>query len=617
MYGWMGTILRVNLTTGKITREALNEKLARQYIGGRGLNIKYLYDEIKAEADPLGPDNKVIFAVGPACGTIIPGSQRWTVTAKSPMTGLIGDSNCGSSFGIGLKYAGYDAVIIEGKSAKPVYLLIDDDHVQIKDASHLWGKRTTETVRIIKRELDDPDIHIASIGTAGDNLVRFAAVISDNKAAGRTGTGAVMGSKKLKAIAARGTKGVKVADRRKVEEISKGIYQSWRDNTSVLKAWCEYNPGIHSMTGYHQKGMFPLKNYQGGIYKDYDLVNPDRIKEYYLSRPRSCFSCPIACYQTFTVTDGPYAGTLGEGLYAPGLLYGVLIGVTDLSFMMKLAALSDQYGVDEMEIASLNAWLMDCYEAGILEAKDLDGLKMEWGNTEAILEMMEMVVNRKGIGNILAEGPKKASEIIGKGTEKYVMQVKGMSIDARDPRGSSSYALGYAVSSRGAEHCRHCFCTPANPVEKAWLEEQFKGNKALTDRFAEEGRGKIHKWVEDIRAFQSSLGLCVFAFVTSEAWHKVLAELYTAVTGVDMSPDEVITVGERISTLERLFNLREGLTREDDTLPEKFLKEPVTEGPSKGHVVNIDLMVDEYYQARGWVNGIPAPEKLRELGISQ
>ncbi len=616
MYGWTGTILRVNLTSGEVTRETLNEKLAHQYIGGRGLNLKYLYDETKAGIDPLGPDNKLIFGVGPACGTVIPGSQRWTVTTKSPMTGLIGDSNCGGSFGTGLKYAGYDAVIIEGKSDKPVYLFIDEGDVQIRDASHLRGKKTTETVRAIKREIGDADIHIASTGTAGDNLVRFAAVISDNKAAGRTGTGAVMGSKKLKAIAARGTRGVKVADRKKVEEISKGIYQSWRESASLLEAWRTYCPGIHSMFGYHQLGLFPIKNYRGGIYKDYDLVNPDRIKEYYLSRPRACFSCPVACYQTYVVTEGPHAGTFGEGLYAPGLLYGVLIGVTDLPFMMKLAALSDQYGVDEMEVASLSAWLMDCCEAGVLTAKDLDGLEMKWGNTEAISEMLEMVVHRKGIGNILAEGPKKAAEIIGKGAEKYVMHVKGMSIDARDPRGSSGYALGYAVSSRGAEHCRHCFCTPANPVEKAWQEEQFKGSKALTDRFAEKGRGKIHKWVEDIRAFQSSLGMCVFAFVTSEPWHKVLAELYTAVTGSDMSPDEVITVGDRINTLERLFNLREGLTREDDSLPEKFLKEPMTEGPSRGHVVNIGLMVDEYYEARGWANGIPAPEKLKELGIS-
>ena len=616
MYGWTGKVLRVNLTDRKITKEALNEKLAHQYIGGRGLNLKYLYDEIKAGIDPLGPDNKLIFSVGPASGTVIPGSQRWTVTAKSPMTGLIGDGNCGGSFGTGLKYAGYDAVIIEGKSDKPVYLLIDDDNVQLKDASHLWGKKTTETVRAIKEEIGDPDIHIASIGTGGDNLVRFASVISDNKAAGRTGVGAVMGSKKLKVIAARGTRGVKVADRRKVEEISKGIYQIWRESEPLLKVYNEYGPGIGVMSNYHQKGFFPIKNFRGGTYKDYDLVNPDRISEYYLSKSRACFSCPVACYQTFVVTDGPYSGTFGEALYAPGLLYGVLIGVIDLSFMMKLAALSDQYGVDEMEIASLNAWLMDCYEAGILTAKDLDGLKMEWGNTEAILEMMEMVAHRKGIGNILAEGPKKASEIIGKGTEKYVMHVKGMSIDARDPRGSSGYALGYAVSSRGAEHCRHCFCTPDSPLEKAWLEKEFKGNKALTDRFAEEGRGKIHKWVEDIRAFQSSLGICFFSFVASEAWHKVLAELYTAVTGVDMSPDEVIIVGERINTLERLFNIREGLTREDDTLPDKFLKEPMTEGPSKGRVVNIDLMVDEYYEARGWANGIPTLEKLKELGIS-
>ena len=618
MYGWMGQVLRVNLTSEEITKESLEEELAHKYIGGRGFGIKCLYDEVELGIDPLGPDNKIIFAVGPACGTLVPGSQRWTVTTKSPLTGFVGDGNCGGSFGIGLKYTGYDMVIIEGKAERPLYLLIDGDKVQLKDAAHLYGKTTTETERTIKGEVSDPDIHVASIGTAGDNLVKYAAVMSDNRAAARTGVGTVMGSKKLKAVAARGNKGVKVASPDGVEKVSGEIYGNWRENATGLRSLREYGAGVEASRVYNQLGILPTRNFQEGVFDALYAIT-DRLKDELWLKPRACFSCPVACSHVYVVTKGPYAGTFGEGLYGPAYWYTGRIGNADAELMCRLAALSDQYGIDEAELTGIIEWLMECYQSGILTEQDMDGIKMEWGNADAILGITEMIVHRNGIGDLLAEGANKAAEVIGKGSEKFVMHVKGMTLDARDPRGSKGWALGYAVASRGADHCRHIvpdFMTGRSP-EMSWMETEFEWFKGL-NRMAEEGKGKTHKWFEDVRAFQHALEVCMFVFESKRVvWTEVLANMFNAVTGAGITASEVLTTGERITNLERAFNVREGLIRKDDNLPERFLTEPMSQGPSKGQVVNLDLMLDEYYEARGWDkgSGFPFKKKLESLGL--
>ena len=546
MYGWTGVILRVNLTNGKIIKEPLDKEIAQKYIGGRGLNLKFLYDEVKPMIDPLGPENKIILGVGPACGTLVPSSQRWTVSTKSPMSGFIGDGNCGGSLGIGLKYAGYDMVIIEGMSERPLYLWVDGDHVQLRDAMHLWGKKTTETEMAIKREAGDPNIHIASIGPGGENLVRFAALMSECRAVGRCGIGAVLGSKKLKAIVAKGTKGVRVADLEKVEKVSRKIYENWHKNVGGFKAINEIGPGVEAGRFYQQLGILPTNNFREGVFKEYDSVNPDRIKEYYIKPTKTCFSCPVACKQLYVVSKGKYAGTFGEGLHGASYHYTSRIGAADLAFMFKAASLSDEYGVDVMDMSSVLGWLMECYEYGILTSEDLDGVKMGWGNTEAVLEIMDMVVYRKGIGNLLAEGARKASEVIGHGSGEYVMDVKGLSISSRDPRGSKGWALGYAVSSRGADHCRHFmpdFIT-ARSKEPTWLKEEVEGFRGL-DRFSEDGKSEVYKYYEEMRAFQNCLEVCCFAFDSGDiAWSKVLAEMYNGVTGQDATKNDVMIMGK-------------------------------------------------------------------------
>ena len=601
MYGWTDTTLRVNLSNGEITKEPLEAGLTHHYVGGKGFAIKYLYDELKPGIDPLGTENKMIFAVGPACGTLMPANQRWTVSAKSPITGYIGDANCGGSFGIGLKYAGCDMLIIEGKSERPLYLLIDGDKIHLRDAAHLWGKTTTETERIIKRETGDPDIHIASIGTAGDNLVRFACINNDNRTAGRTGMGAVMGSKGLKAVAARGAKGVRVADPEGVEKVSREMHANWRNNNKRLKALHEYGAGVHSGKIYNRLGINQVKNFSQGVFEPYDAV-AEKLKDELWLKPRSCFSCPVACGHVYILSEGPYKGTFGDGLYGSSIWYTSRFANPDAELMCKLTALSDQYGMDEADLSGVISWLMECYDLGIITAEDLDGIKMEWGNADAILAVTEKIAHREGVGDLLAEGAKKASEVVGRDSEKYVMHVKGMYLDSRDPRGSKSWGFGYAVGSRGPDHCRHL------------VPDLAQGD----DRFIEKGRGKLHKWYEDLRAFQNTLEICQFVCDPRDYdWTGALAEMFSSVTGVALSADDVLSVGERITNLDRAFNVREGLTRKDDCLPERFLKEPLTDGQSRGHVVDLDIMLDEYYEARGWdkTSGFPTRKRMDQLGL--
>ncbi len=603
MNGWMGRVLKVDLTRQTIREEPLREDHALAYIGGRGFSIRHLYEALVPGIDPLGPENQLVFASGPSCGTLVPGSQRWTIGAKSPLTGFIGDSNCGGSFGVGLKYAGYDAVFVEGQSDHPVYLLVDGDVPTLRDAGHLWGKTTGETERCLKRELGDPDIHIATTGTAGDNLVKFAAVYSDSRKAGRTGMGAVMGSKKLKAVAARGSRGVRVANPDAVDRVSERIRDIWRENRRQLQALRGYGAGVYIGKVYNALGIIPTRNYQEGAFPDYDDL-AERLKDELWLKPRACFSCPVACAHVYVVSSGPFAGTYGDGLYGPSIWYSARLGNPDAELMCRLTTLSDQYGIDEANLAGVLGWLMECYERGIVKASDLAGVEMHWGAAESILRMTEMIVHRKGIGTILAEGALNAARMIGRGSEQYVMHVKGMDLDSRDPRGSKSWALGFAVGSRGADHCRHV----VNDFSDGF------------DRLGERGKGVLHKHSEDLRAFQHALEICLFICDPEGVdWGELLADTYMAVTGIDIDARGVHAVGERIVNLERAFNLREGLTRNDDNLPARFLKEPLVSGPSKGQTVNLDLMVDEYYEARGWdtASGFPKRQKLEELGLQR
>jgi aldehyde:ferredoxin oxidoreductase len=623
MYGWKGVILRINLTNKNITKERLTEEAAHSYIGGRGINIKYLFDELKPGIDPLGPENKVIFSAGPATGTISLASQRWTVSSKSPLSGFVGDGNCGSAFGLRLKQAGYDVLIIEGTSDKPVYIWIDEDNVEIKDASHLWGRTTIDTERIIKKQGRDPDIRVASIGPGGENLVKFASVESDRRAAARTGVGAVMGSKKLKAVAAVGSKGPKVADPKGLEDLMKMLRTSPAFSDEALVGMREVGPGLDNMVLYNDLGIMGVFNYQEPNFDKWEQVGPKEIAKHYLKKIRSCDSCPMACNHTWVLTEGKYEGLFGEDLMAPVGQFTGCIGNSDPDFVFWAADFCDAYGIDVMDVAGVTAFAMECYQRGIVSAKDLDGLELSWGNTDAVAKLMRKITYREGIGNLFAEGLVPLSKAIGNGSEKYAMQVKNTAIDARDPRGSAAWGLGYAVGSRGADHARSIYIempaygTPPELIEEI-LKQQVDGFTGF-HRMQEKDTGRPYKWFEDVRAFDSCLPICVFCAMRYPNWLEVDSSIYKTVTGVSISSQEALAIGERINNYERAFNIREGLTRKDDTLPERFTRETLKKGKSKDHVIDIDFIVDEYYDARGWDRrtGFPKRQKLEQLGMKK
>jgi len=622
--GYTGVILRVNLTTKEIVKQSLDMDLASQFIGGRGLNLKYLYDELKPGTDPLGPDNKVIIGVGPCNGTLVPGSQRFTITSKSPLTGFIGDSNSGGDFGAELKYAGYDMVIIEGQSATPVYLWINDENVELRDASHLWGKTTGETRRAIGAEVGEPDACIISIGPGGENLVKIANIMAEiGRASGRAGTGAVLGSKKLKAVVVRGTRGVKVADSQALAEMARENHEAWRADVNAYDAWSKWGPPA-GWARYEIGQMLCIRNFQGGNFEKNML---EEFKKYVVKH-KACISCPIGCNHSYVIREGKYAGVYGEGAELSQLGDpGPRIGNDDIEVCLGISSACDDYGIDLFDMTGIIGFAMECYEKGILTKSDLDGLDLEWGNAEAAFKLIEMTAYRRGIGDTLAQGLKRAPEIIGKGSEKYAMHTKGMGLVMREPRAAKGWGLGYAVSSRGACHMRAAPNegpampgTPSGPWDPSVLK-MVEGYSDPTNPLLEEGKPEIIKWFEELRAFQGSMEACIFAcyFGIAGTGEKpsildVLAKFYNSVTGRNITGDEVLVIGERIVNLERAFNIREGLTRSDDSLPDRVTKEPLPDGRK---VLDLEPMLDKYYGLRGWDShsGLPGREKLAQLGL--
>ena len=605
MNGWAGTVLRVNLSTRKISKEPLNMEWAHAFIGGRGLNSRTVFSEIKPGTDPLGPDNPLILGVGPCNGTLLPGSSSLTITTKSPLSGFLGDSNTRAYFGAEIKYAGYDQIIIQGQSDKPVYLWIEDDNIEIRDASHLWGKYVRETISNLEQENRDPGIAVLCIGPAGENLVKFASIMGPmGRAAGRSGVGTVMGSKKLKAIAVRGTKGVKVAHPESLEEIYKETRRIWLEDPHLKNIYDrrkKYGVPVNTQR-YEELGMRATKNFQEGMFGEVPL---ERLAKEYYGRRRNCFGCFLPCDRTCVVSQSPYAGSYGAGLESAQTHHPFSrLGISDLDVVFHLNTMVDQYGIDLMDWAGVTGLAIGCYLEGILSSEDTEGLKLDWGAGDAIVKLLDMIVYRKGLGDILAQGLRGAAGIIGRDAEKHALHVKGLTIDSRDPRGSKAWGLGYAISSRGADHCRTSVPDLAPGI----------------DRFSEDGKPAMVKWCEECRGIQNCLEVCVFPWRQDDiALPRLLSDIYVAVTGVEASGEQLMKVGERLTNLERCFNIREGLQKSDDSLPDRFTKEMLPEGPSKGHVVRIGPMVDEYYELRGWdvETGLPKRANLEGLGLKE
>lgn len=604
---YAGSILFVDLSSRTVRRENTPEDLKRKFLGGNGFAVKLAYDLIRPGADPLGPENVLVFAVGPAAGTLIPCSSRFVVGSKSPLTGLFVDSYAGGSWGEELKCAGYDALVVTGVSPAPVYLLIDGDHVELRDAGHLWGRMVSGAQRRIAGECQIPGLAVAAIGPAGENLVRYASIIAGTRAAGRGGMGAVMGAKKLKAIAVRGQKPVFVPDQEGMWRFFHDSLRRLREHPGTGKLLPEVGTGA-GVNAFNRLGMLPARNWQEEVFAGAENISGERLRdEGYFIRSKACPGCPIGCGKvasTYGVDGGPVIteGPEYETLYS----FGSLLGNSDLDSIIYADRMCDELGIDTISSGVAIAFAMEAFERGILSPGDTGGIDLHFGNHRAAIDLLQDIAYRRGLGDTLAEGVKRAAEIIGRGSEKYAMHVKGMELPGHSARGLKGMALGYAVSTRGGTH------QDTRPtVERSG---QF-------DPLAVQGKGKMNKDNQDMTAVCDSLIICrytegIYGFFLGED-HVRMANL---TTGAGYSLEDLRKVGERVYTLERLFNVREGLTRKDDRLPERFLEEPIPGGPAAGRVVlraDLDQMLDEYYTARGWDprTGAPTEEKLRELGL--
>ncbi|HDI73569.1 MAG TPA: aldehyde ferredoxin oxidoreductase [Candidatus Korarchaeota archaeon] len=623
--GYAGKYLRVDLTSGKIKVEELPDSLCEDYVGGLGFATRILWDEVNERTDPLGPENRIVFSTGPVTGTLFPAAGRYQVNSKSPLTGIWGHANSGGAFGPELKYAGYDMIVISGRSEKPVYLWIDDDYVELRDASHLWGKTTHETTDEIREELGDETYKVACIGPAGENLVRFACIINDyGDAAGRTGMGAVMGSKRLKAIAVRGSKDIHVHDPdaflEVVDEAYRKVLVDWGYHLSVTLT--RYGtPNL--VEAINSIGRMPVKNHWTGYWEKADKIGGVRIREEYRSKQGSCFGCLVQCKYMVRVPSGKYAGFFKGPEYEALVSLGSCCLVDDLEAIFEANHLCDLYGMDSISMGMTIAWAMECYENGLITEEDTGGIPLRWGDGDLIVDLVKKTAFREGFGNVLAEGTRRASQIIGKGTEKYAMQVKGLEISAQDGRAHQSSGLTHATAARGADHLTSLSCLEERGYEEV-AAARYGEDKVqyLVDPLSTKYKGLLVKDLEDLYAIGNSLIICWYEV----GWPPIfyfddMARLIHTLTGMEQYKDvrTLRLAAERICTLRRMFNVREGLRRKDDTLPERFLKEPMPTGPAKGNVCRLDEMLDEYYEARGCdkKTGIPTDETLRRLGLGE
>ena len=601
MHGWIGTILRVNLTDRTVKEEPLDLKLARQFFGARGLGTKILYDEMDPKADPLGPDNKLIFAPGPFSGTYAPSAGRYNVITKSPLTGAIAASNSGGAFGPELRYAGYDLLILEGKADKPVYLFIRDKQVEIRDAGHLWGQSVPDTTDRVRAETDD-DAKVACIGPAGERLALLANILNEmHRAAGRGGVGAVMGSKNLKAIAVLGGGAVDVADpngfREAVMQARQKI-QAHPVGGGGLKAF-----GTDVLINIlNQTGALPTRNFREGQFPTADKVGGESLSAQILVRPKGCFSCIISCGRVTEVKDPKYQGA-GEGPeYETAWALGPDCGVDNLNAITKANYLCNEFGLDPISLGSTIACAMDLYEAGIIGLKDTGGIPLTFGNPEALVEMVRLTGLRQGLGDKLALGSFRLAESFGH--PEFSMTVKKQEMPAYDPRGVQGIGLNYATSNRGGCH-----------VRGYTIASEILGIPAKMDNLTTEGKAQLDITFQNLTAALDSTGACLFCLFGIGA--DELARMLSSLTGVTCTTEDFLKTGERIWNLERLFNLKAGFTAKDDTLPDRLLKSPIPGGPAKGNVNRLGEMLPEYYHLRGWdKNGVPTEKKLKELALA-
>ncbi len=600
-HGYTGKILDVDLTTAVVSEVELDRSLAQNYMGGKGFGAKILYDQLPPKCDPLSTDNIMVFATGPLTGTFAPSSGRFEVCTKSPATGLWLDSNCGGYFGPELKFAGYDMVIIRGKAAQPMLLVIDDNKFELKPADDLWGADALTTHRQIK-DAFGKEFKVACIGPAGEKGVLFAAIISEYRALGRGGAGAVMGSKNLKAIAVRGSGGIPLFDSDTFMKTCRESFNELANSPDTGGGRQKYGTNV-ILSLMDEVGLHPVRNFQKGKFDGAASVNEDAVAAYYV-RNKACFGCPIYCSKIAEVKEGKYKGSFTEGPeYENVWSFGANCENVDVGAIIQAEYLCDYYGLDAITAGNLIGFLMECVEKGLLKESDI-GFPMAFGNDESIINAIHLIGKGEGAGKFWGQGVKKLAEQI-EGAQDLAMHVKGLELPAYDPRGSSGMALAYATSDRGGCHLR------------SWpIGDELLATEGRMDLVSLEFKAELVKTQQDLFCMVNCSGMCLFA--TFAVNLKQITPFLHAATGLEVysSSEEVMKIGERVNNLVRLFNIREGLTKDLDTLPKRFFSEPLKEGPSRGRLVELDQLLAEYYMVRGWdEDGVPGEEKLKKIGI--
>ena len=602
MYGYNGRALVVDLTSRHARWEPLEEEVLRSFIGGIGLGTYLLHQFCPPGIDPLSPSNPLIFATSPLVGSRLTTSSKFAVVTKSPLTGFIGDSLSSSFLATELKRSGLDALVITGKSATPTLLFINDGEVEFLDASDLMGLTTSATEKTVRERLGYRT-RVASIGPAGEALVPYASIANDGgRQAGRTGPGAVMGSKNLKAIAVEGTKSVPVSDPEELQRIGADLTErSLGDSTEKYRVLGT----MANLAVFNRLGTLPTRNFQQSTFEGAEQVSGEVFHQSHKVGNAHCANCTIGCEHIVATNDG---GPKSQGRmeYESSFALGPLVGISDPNAVIRASQLCDEMGMDTISAGGTVSWAMECYEKGILTEHDTDGIDLRFGNEEAVMECLRLIPQRQGIGELLAKGSRDAAQAVGQGSEAWAMHVKGLEMPGYEPRSLQTMALGLAVSTRGACHNR-----------SSAYEADFSSR---VDRLsADEQRGRITMDGEDFSSMLDSLIWCKFLRKAFDDFYGESAAVYEFVTGWQMTADQLREAGERISNLKKLFNIREGWRRDDDTLPHRVLDETLPTGVAKGVGLSredLDMMIAAYYRARGWTEeGLIPDSKLAELGL--
>lgn len=610
LHGYAGQILRVDLSKQKITGTPMEEALAKVYIGGRGIAARIIYDEVDPKVGAFDPDNRLVFMTGPLTGTTVPSSGRYEVCAKSPASDAWGDANSGGYFGPELKWAGFDGVVIQGKAPKPVYLWVHDGEGEIKPAEHIWGKDAYETEDILRHDLSDNKVRTACCGPAGEKLVRFAAVMNDkHRAAGRCGLGAVMGSKYLKAIAARGSRKPLLADEEGLRKQSLEAIKMIKESpiTPALSAYGS-SGGLIMLAG---MGDTPIKNWGKGEFANAEKISGGALAETYLKKKYACYNCQIACGRWVKVTEEPYACEGGGPEYETCASLGTNCLNENLAAICKANDLCNRLGLDTISAGSVVAFAMECYEKGLMTKKNCGGIELRWGDGDATIEMIKKIAYRKDIGDTLAEGVRRASRKIGKGSDQFAVQVKGLEVAMHDPRYNKSLAVTYAVGATGGRHTEG-----QSPEMGQSIVPDVPALSQPVDATSEDQKAALSIAAINFNMVVDALGVCTYATSTGFSAEQ-LASLLNAATGSRMTANDLMKAGERIASVTRAFNIRHGLTAKDDVLPARLML-PQTEGGNQGQKIqNFEELIKEYYTLRKWdlTTGKPTKEKLIELGL--